>query len=45
METVDRKMIEKNCENCKYEDEGIFHVPCIDCLIETNDMWEPQDDG
>ena len=31
------------CENCKYEDFELFEPPCRDCLIATNDKWEPKD--
>ena len=31
------------CENCKYEDIGLWELPCRDCVITTNDKWEPKD--
>ena len=36
--------MKKVCENCKYEDYGLFEVPCRNCLIETNDLWEAKND-
>ena len=37
------KVPKKICENCKYEDYDLFGLPCKDCLITTNDKWEPKD--
>jgi len=36
--------MKKICENCKYEDVGIFEIPCRDCRIDINDKWEEKDD-
>jgi len=35
--------MDKICENCKYEDIGVFDKPCRDCIIGINDKWEPKD--
>lgn len=32
------------CETCKYEDNGLFSIPCKDCVIDTNDLWEEKDE-
>lgn len=30
------------CQNCKYADLGFTDFPCIDCVIDTNSLWEPK---
>ena len=37
--------MERVCENCKYEHNGLFDLPCRDCVIETNSLWEPNDEN
>ena len=32
------------CENCLHEHTGIFEIPCRNCIIETNSLWEPKND-
>jgi hypothetical protein len=34
----------RTCENCKYEDYGLFDEPCRSCLILTNSNWEYKED-
>ena len=37
--------MKKVCENCKYEDLGLFtDQPCLSCSVYTADKWEPKED-
>ena len=35
--------IERSCENCKYENEDIAGVHCINCVHNASDNFEPKE--
>ena len=36
--------MERGCENCRYKDRSEHEMPCVRCIRNATDRWEPEQD-
>ena len=36
--------MEKGCYNCRYKDRTELQMPCVNCIRNAVDKWEPEQD-
>ena len=43
-ESDEGQVMEKGCENCRYKDRSEHEMPCVRCIRNARDNWEPEQD-